>query len=242
MFRARLKKGPVPLHVAIIMDGNGRWARRRGLARIEGHRRGLLRIKEVIRSATEFGVKYLTLFAFSTENWKRSKDEVDFLMKACEKFIADELGMLIKKDVSLRHVGRSRDLPESLQASLANACALTKNNKKLFLQLAFNYGSRAEIIDAVKKIAADVKAGRLPVENIDENLMSRCLATAGVPDPDLLIRTSDEMRLSNFLLWQLCYTELYVDEKCWPDFDRRRFVKALREFQKRSRRFGGVND
>lgn len=242
MFHGSRKKRPVPSHVAIIMDGNGRWAKRRGLARIEGHRRGMLRIKEVIQAAMESGIKYLTLYAFSTENWKRSKEEVDFLMKACEKFITDELPMLVKKDIALRHLGSSRDLPESLKHCIANACALTKGNKKLFLQLAFNYGSRAEIIDAVKKIAADVKAGRLAVDSIDEDVMSRSLTTAGIPDPDLWIRTSREMRLSNFLLWQLCYTELYVDEKCWPDFDRRRFLRALREYQKRSRRFGGVDD
>lgn len=237
-----MKKKRVPQHIAFIMDGNGRWAKRRGLARIEGHVRGLNRVKEVIKAAQDAGVKYLTFYAFSSENWKRPAAEVDFLMKACENFIKDELPGLIKGDISLRHIGELDGLPESLQLSITRACELTKNNRKLVIQLAFNYGSRQEIVEAVRKIASDVGAGAFSPDAINEDLISSYLYTGGVPDPDLLVRTSGEMRVSNFLLWQLSYAEFYVIQRCWPDFDRRQFLKAIAEFQKRSRRFGGVND
>lgn len=237
-----MKKSKVPEHIAFIMDGNGRWAKRRGLARIEGHARGLNRIREVIKTAQDVGVKYLTFYAFSSENWKRPAAEVGFLMKACENFIRDELPGLIKGDISLRHIGRLDGLPPSLQQSITRACELTRNNRKLTIQLAFNYGSRQEIVEAVRKISADVTAGVFTIDAIDEDMISRYLYTSGVPDPDLLIRTSGEMRISNFLLWQLSYAEFYCIERCWPDFDRRQFLKAVAEFQKRSRRFGGVDD
>ncbi|HQP91477.1 MAG TPA: isoprenyl transferase [Candidatus Omnitrophota bacterium] len=232
----------VPKHVAFIMDGNGRWAKRRGLARIEGHRRGLKRIREALTFALDSGIKYLTFYAFSTENWKRPKEEVDFLMKACEKFIGDELAGLIKNNVRFRHIGRLAELPGSLCSQIERATELTKNNTRLCVQLAFNYGSRAEIIDAVKALSTKVKEGVLNIGDIDEKVISEALYTKDIPDPDLLIRTSGEMRVSNFLLWQLCYTEFYVIKKYWPDFDRREFLRAIKEFKKRSRRFGDIDE
>lgn len=236
-----MKKNIVPRHVAFIMDGNGRWAKRRGLARIEGHAKGLRRIKETIKTASDIGIKYLTFFAFSTENWKRPAHEVDFLMRACENFIKDELAGLVKGDIALRHIGKLQELPESLGRCIDRACELTKNNRKLTVALAFNYGSRQEIVEAAKKIASEVFTGAFSCDSIDEEMFSRYLYTTGIPDPDLLIRTSGEMRISNFLLWQLCYAEFYVTQKCWPDFDKRQFLKAISEFQKRSRRFGGLD-
>lgn len=231
----------LPQHVAFIMDGNGRWANRRGLARIEGHRRGLRRVKDILQFALDTGIKYLTFYAFSTENWKRPQDEVLFLMEACERFISDELASLVKNDIRLKYLGRIAELPLSLQQTIERACELTKNNKKLCVQLAFNYGSRAEIVDGVRSIAESVARGEIRPADIDEAMISRHLYTSGVPDPDLLVRTSGEMRLSNFLLWQACYTELYVTDKFWPDFDRREFLRALNVFRRRSRRFGGLH-
>ncbi len=237
----RIKKELIPKHVAIIMDGNGRWARRHGLARIEGHRRGLARVKDAIKTALDLGISHLTFYAFSTENWKRPTNEVGFLMKACESFITEELPSLLKRDIALRHIGELDGLPESLQQTIARACELTKNNKKLTVMLAFNYGSRIEIIQAIRKISGEVSAGRVSAAEINEELVSSYLYTHGAPDPDLLIRTSGEMRISNFLLWQVCYAEFYVTQKFWPDFDKRQFLKAIFEFQKRSRRFGGLH-
>ncbi len=242
LLNRRIDKERVPVHVAFIMDGNGRWAKRRGLARIEGHRKGLKRIKETISQAMDLGIKYLTFYAFSTENWKRPKEEVDFLMMACENFIAAELPGLIKSDISLKHIGRLHELPSALASQIENAVDLTKNNSKLCVQLAFNYGARTEILDAVKKIAHDIKSGKLQESLVDESLLSSYLYTKGVPDPDLLVRTSGEMRISNFLLWQLCYSEFYVTKKNWPDFDRYEFIVAIKEYQKRRRRFGGLDD
>ena len=229
----------MPTHVAIIMDGNGRWAKRRGLARTEGHRRGVKVIKEIIAVAQELGVKFLTLYAFSTENWKRSRQEVDFLIETCESVLTKELSSMIKNDIRFRHIGRLDGLPESLQNWIKNATALTKDNRKLSLQLAFNYGARLEIVEALQGIVREVQEGKILKADITEKLVSDFLYTRGVPDPDLLIRTSGEMRISNFLLWQICYTELYVTKKHWPDFNRKEFIRAIEDFQKRKRRFGG---
>lgn len=237
-----LDKKKIPIHVAIIMDGNGRWSRKHGLPRSEGHRRGLRVVKETIKAAGEFGIRFLTLYAFSSENWKRPKEEVDFLMKMCETVITEELPYMIKNDIRLKHIGALEGLSVSLKNCISNAQRLTENNKKLCVQLAFNYGSRLEIVQAVKKIAREVKEGIIQLEDITEKRISDNLYTSGAPDPDLLIRTSGEMRISNFLLWQLCYTELYITKKMWPDFNKRELIHALEEYQKRNRRFGGVHD
>jgi len=241
IFRRRGADKKAPQHVAIIMDGNGRWARRHGLPRSEGHRRGMRTVREVIRAAADFKVKYLTLYAFSSENWKRPKEEVAFLMEACEGMLRRDITMLLKEGVRLRHIGRMEELPEPLQQVFTNAIRVTRGNARLNLQIAFNYGSRREIVDAVRHIAAEVQAGRCDVKAIDERTVARALYTAGLPDPDLLIRTSGEMRLSNFLLWQAGYAEIYVTEKCWPDFSRAQFQRAIRDYQERRRRFGGLD-
>lgn len=232
----------VPAHIAIIMDGNGRWAKKRGLPRTEGHRKGMKVVKETIRSAQELGVRYLTLYAFSTENWKRPKEEVDFLMHMCQEMISRELTFMIKNDIRLLHIGRKDGLSDSLQSCIRNAEKLTENNRRLCVQLAFNYGSRLEILDAVKQIAGEVSAGRLSLEGITEEIVSDHLYTRAIPDPDLLIRTSGELRVSNFLLWQICYTEIYVTRKMWPDFSKRELMRSIEDYRKRSRRFGGVDD
>jgi len=231
-----------PLHVAIIMDGNGRWATRRGLPRSEGHRRGMTVVRQTIRAALDLGVGYLTLYAFSSENWKRSEKEVAFLMQMCEVMITEELPFLIKNDIRFRHIGRKEELPETLKSAIRRGEDLTKNNRALCVVLAFNYGGRQEMVDAVRRLAGDVKEGCLAPDDIDEKAVAASLYTAGIPDPDLLVRTSGEMRLSNFLLWQICYTELYVTKVFWPDFRKKDFERALKEFRKRARRFGGAHD
>ena len=241
MLRPRGTEKKIPQHVAIIMDGNGRWARRHGLPRSEGHRRGMAVIREIIRAAAEFKVKYLTLYAFSSENWKRPREEVAFLMKACENMLTQEVGTLLKEGVRLRHIGRMGELPESLQRTLTNAIRVTCGNTRLNLQLAFNYGGRREIVDAVRRICGEVRAGRCDAEAIDETTVAQALYTAGLPDPDLLIRTSGEMRISNFLLWQVCYAEIYVTQRYWPDFSKAQFARAIRNYQERQRRFGGLD-
>ena len=237
-----IDKKKIPAHVAIIMDGNGRWAKRRGLPRTEGHRKGLKTIKEIIRAAAELDIRYLTLYAFSTENWKRTADEVDFLMKSCESFLEQELPSMIKNNIRFRHIGIMEELPQSLQNCISNAIELTRNNNKLSIQLAFNYGSRREMVEAIKKIAKEVKEGRLSCEDITERTVSGYLNTREVPDPDLLIRTSGELRVSNFLLWQICYSEIFVTKKYWPDFTKADLARSIEDFQKRRRRFGGVDD
>ena len=242
MFRSRRTDKKIPQHVAIIMDGNGRWAQRHGLPRSEGHRRGMKTVREIIRAAADLKIRYLTLYAFSSENWTRPKEEVAFLMKACEGMLTQDVAMLLKEGVRLRHIGRMEELPESLQRVLTNAIRVTRGNTRLNLQIAFNYGARREIVDAVRHIAAEVKAGRLDGGAIDEKTVARALYTAGLPDPDLLIRTSGEMRISNFLLWQVCYAEIYVTRKCWPDFSKAQLRRAIQDYQERQRRFGGLHD
>ncbi|MFD2171323.1 isoprenyl transferase [Tumebacillus lipolyticus] len=230
----------VPNHVAIIMDGNGRWAKRRGLPRIAGHRAGMQAVKEITTAADDIGVKVLTLYAFSTENWKRPTDEVDFLMRLPEEFLRLELETLMKRNCQIRILGYIDRLPEHTRKVVQDAERKTKDNTGLILNIALNYGSRSEILHAVKKIAQDVVDGTLAVDEIDEQVMERSLLTDGLPDPDLLIRTSGEVRLSNFLLWQSAYTEFWFTDMFWPDFKREDFFHAIREFQGRGRRFGGL--
>ncbi len=230
----------IPKHVAIIMDGNGRWAALRNKPRTYGHEAGVKAVKEVVKAAGEIGIKYLTLFTFSVENWKRPKSEVAALMSLLSRTTRKELNELIKKDVKLVTVGRVNGLSPNRQKILKQAVERTRSNKGLVLILALNYGGRTEILDAVKAIANTVKAGLLDVQEINESLFSDFLYTANIPDPDLLIRTSGEMRISNFLLWQTSYTELYVIDTLWPDFNRRELFEAIIDFQKRERRFGKV--
>ena len=229
----------IPGHVAIIMDGNGRWARQRGLPRIVGHRAGVKSVQEVIRCAKESGIKVLTLYAFSTENWKRPKNEVSALFKLLEKYIDSQADSLVRNNIRLSVIGRLEGLPESVQDKLKRVMDRTKDNTALVLNLALNYGAKIEIVDAVRAIVKDCVSGRIKLEEIGEKSFSDYLYTSGLPDPDLLIRTSGEMRLSNFLLWQIAYSELYISKKLWPDFKKNDFLKAVNEYDKRQRRYGG---
>jgi len=228
---------PVPYHVGIIMDGNGRWAQRRGLPRLAGHRAGTENIRRTLTACVEFGVKMLTIYAFSTENWKRPEDEVKGLMTIFAQVIDRELGELHRQGVQLRHVGRLEGISNSLKAKVHRAIDLTKNNERIILNVAFNYGGRTEIVDAVRSI---IRAG-IPADEVTEEIISRYLYTADCPDPDLIIRTSGEFRTSNFLLWQAAYAEYYVTPTHWPDFDKNELYQALLAYSQRDRRFGEVH-
>ena len=230
----------IPTHVAIIMDGNGRWAAKRNKPRTFGHEAGVKAVRDVVRAAGELGIEYLTLYTFSSENWKRPRTEVAALMSLLARTTRSELDELIKNDVKLMTIGRFNGLSASRQKVLSNAVEKTRNNKGLKLILALNYGGRTEILDAVKAIAGVTRAGMIDAAEIDEELFSSFLYTADIPDPDLLIRTSGEMRISNFLLWQTSYTELHVIDTLWPDFGRTALFEAIEDFQKRERRFGKV--
>ncbi len=230
----------IPRHIAIIMDGNGRWARGKGLERLNGHERGAEAVRDCVKGCRELGVRYLTLYAFSTENWQRPKAEVAGLMKLLERFLAKEVPELNAQGVKLEAIGRLGDLPTSTRKALDAAIAATAHNDQLTLVLALSYSSRVEIVDAVQAIARDVRAGNLDPEAIDAPLLSSRLYTSAYPDPDLLIRTSGEMRLSNFLLWQLSYTEFYITGTLWPDFRKADLLEAVAAYGKRQRRYGGI--
>ena len=230
----------LPRHVAVIMDGNGRWAKARHLPRVEGHRRGADSAREIIRTAGEIGVKYLTLYAFSAENWNRPKDEVDALMKYLIHYLKSETSELNKNNVRLEVIGQIWRLPDNVQEQLRKSIATLSKNNGLTLVMALSYSSRLEIVDAVRQVAEKVKSGKLEPADITEKIISDHLWTRSVPDPDLLIRTSGEMRVSNFLLWQISYAELVVTPTLWPDFRKPQFFAALEEYAKRHRRFGGV--
>lgn len=238
--KPELSRLNIPNHVAIIMDGNGRWAKRRGLPRIAGHRAGMKAVKEVTRAADEWGVKVLTLYAFSTENWKRPKDEVDYLMKLPQDFLETELDELVEKNVQIRLLGSEEGLPQHTLKALREAKEKTKENTGLILNFALNYGSRTEIIEMVKEVAHKVQKNELLYEQISEDIVNQCLQTKGLADPDLLIRTK-ELRLSNFMLWQLAYTELWFTDIFWPDFTRIHFEEAIVEYQRRVRRYGSIS-
>ena len=225
----------VPKHVAIIMDGNGRWAKKRGLPRIEGHRKGAEVVENIVKWSAEYGIKYLTLYTFSTENWRRPKKEIEFLFSLLVEKLETKVPELIKENVKVRFMGRLKDLPKNLQEKCLEAEKETALNNGLNLIIALNYGGRAEIVDAINRIL------REKMLEIDENSFRNYLYLPDVPDPDLIIRTSGEMRLSNFLIWQSAYSELYFTEKLWPDFTKDDFIKALENFSKRERRFGGVS-
>ncbi len=226
----------IPQHVAIIMDGNGRWALQRGLPRLAGHRAGTENLRRVIRSTVEFGVKYLTIYAFSTENWGRPVEEVQGLMGILQDVIERELNELNNEGVQLRHIGRLERLNANLQARVLNAIELTKNNDRLVLNIAWNYGGRDEIVCAIQRI---IKDGVAP-EDVTDQLVGQYMFTAGSPDPDLVIRTSGELRVSNFLIWQTAYAEWYVTPTYWPDFGHEEYRRALEAFSQRDRRFGKV--
>jgi undecaprenyl diphosphate synthase len=227
----------IPTHIAIIMDGNGRWALARGLPRLVGHRAGTENLRRIITACVEFGVKYLTIYAFSTENWGRPREEVEGLMNILEDVIDRELAELNKEGVQLRHIGRLERLDPKLQEKVMDAIELTRHNDRLVLNVAFNYGGRDEIVNAIQKM---IKDGIKPDE-VTSDLVGRYLFTAGVPDPDLIIRTSGELRVSNFLIWQGAYSEWYVTSVYWPDFNKDEFRKALDTYAQRDRRYGGLS-
>ena len=233
-------KAAVPVHVAVIMDGNGRWAKQRHLPRVEGHRNGVESVRAIVRACGEVGIKYLTLYAFSVENWARPKDEVDTLMKYLARFLKNEIGELTRNNVRLEVIGQIYRLPEFVQAQLAKTREALAKNNGLTLILALSYGGRQEIIEAVRSIATKVKEGKLDPAEINEQALTQHLNTSPYPDPDLLIRTSGELRVSNFLLWQISYTEFVVTPTLWPDFRKAEFFAALEEYTRRHRRFGAV--
>ena len=233
-------KATLPAHVAIIMDGNGRWAKQRGLPRVEGHRNGVESVRQVVRACGEVGIKYLTLYAFSVENWNRPKDEVDTLMKYLARFLKNEIGELNRSNVRLEVIGQIYRLPEFVQEQLKKTQAALAKNNGLTLILALSYGGRQEIVEAVRAIASKAKAGKLEPAEINEQIISQHLYTHQYPDPDLLIRTSGELRVSNFLLWQISYAEFVVTPTLWPDFRKAELFAALEEYTRRHRRFGGL--
>jgi undecaprenyl diphosphate synthase len=224
------------------MDGNGRWAKKRLLNRIQGHEKGAETVRKIVRTSREIGIAHLTLYAFSTENWQRSRLEVEALMGLLKRFLASERSEMLENNIRLNAIGQVERLPEDVRRTLADTMRATENNDAMTLHLALSYGGRAEIRRMVQTLANEVATGRLSVEDITEELIGRHLYTADVPDPDLLIRTSGEMRISNFLLWQIAYTELFVTRTLWPDFSREEYLDILDRFQQRERRFGKVNE
>lgn len=237
-----IDKMKVPQHIAIIMDGNGRWAEGQSLPRTQGHIQGVKRAEEIIDASQEFGVKVITLFTFSTENWNRPESEVSLIMNILTAALERKLQKLKKDNIQLRTIGRTEGIPEPLLRTLTDVIEATKNNTGLIVNLAFNYGARLEIIDAIQNIATSVREGRLKVADINEETISNALYTRGLPDPDLLIRTSGEQRISNFLLWQLSYAEFYFTEKFWPDFSAEELKNAIINYQARKRRYGKLNE
>ncbi len=236
----KIKELPVPEHVAIIMDGNGRWAKKRALPRVAGHHEGMKVVRKTTMLANELGIKTLTLYAFSTENWKRPKNEVDYIMKLPEEFLGTFLPELVENNVQVKMIGYKDQLPGHTLRAIEKAMDQTRNNNGLVLNFALNYGSRLEIVDAVKKVIIDTQNGKLQSSELDEQVFSSYLMTAGFADPDLLIRTSGEIRLSNFMLWQLAYSEFWFTDVLWPDFSEEHLLEAIEVFQKRQRRFGGI--
>ena len=232
----RLDVERLPGHIAIIMDGNGRWAAQRRLPRVEGHRAGISAVRDVVETSARLEIGVLTLYAFSVENWKRPESEVSTLMALLKRYLRSELSMLLDNNIRFRVIGRRRELAPDVQKELETAELKTARNSGMIFNIALNYGGRAEIVDAVRRVVAD----RVPIDQIDEPGLERYLYTAGQPDPDLLIRTSGELRVSNFLLWQIAYAEIWVTDVLWPDFRRRDLLEAILDYQKRDRRYGGI--
>ncbi|MGA2622313.1 MAG: isoprenyl transferase [Bacteroidota bacterium] len=237
-----MQSGNIPVHIAVIMDGNGRWAKQRGLPRIAGHNEGVESVRDTVEACGQLGVKHLTLYAFSTENWKRPKEEVSLLMRLLMRALRDETDKLHQNNVSVHAIGEISALPQEVQDELFDAIEKTKQNTGLNLHLALSYSGRWDITNAVKKIVADAKEDKLSPEQVDDRLVSGYLSLSNVPDPDLMVRTSGEFRISNFLLWQLAYAEIYISNCYWPEFRRKELYKAIREFQRRERRFGMVSE
>jgi len=228
----------IPRHVAVIMDGNGRWAERRGLSRIEGHRAGLESVRAVVRAAHEVGVRWLTLYAFSLENWNRPKQEVDELMRLLERYIDLEIEEVHRNGIQVRAIGRSDRLPASVRKKIEDAIELTRDNREMTLVFALSYGGRAEIVDAARRLLRDAESGKVDPERLDEKTFAAYLYDPEMPDPDLLIRTGAESRVSNFLLWQIAYTEIYTTAAMWPEFRKEHLVAAIQDYELRERRFG----
>ena len=230
-----------PKHIAVIMDGNGRWAQRRDLPRIEGHRHGVASVRRTTEECARLGVDQLTLYCLSSENWKRPQHELDFLMHLLEQYMIEERSLIMKQDVVVKLIGRRDDIPESVLNEIDKTVEMSSTNGGTRLCLAVNYGGRSEIVDAVQRIATQVAKGKMDASEVSERTISDSLYTAGMPDPDLLIRTAGEMRVSNFLLWQISYAELWVTEKCWPEFEIKDLHQAMQDFAARDRRYGGLN-
>lgn len=233
---------PLPVHVAIIMDGNGRWARQRLLNRVKGHEKGTETVRTIVKASREIGLHYLTLYAFSTENWQRPKAEVTALMSLLKRFLKSEKQEMLDQNIRLNTIGDTAKLPEGVRGILQETLAATAENTGLTLTLALSYGGRTEIVDMVRKLAADAGGGKVDPDAISEQVVADALTTRGIPDPDLMIRTSGEQRISNFLLWQLAYTELFFTDTLWPDFSRDEFEQILQAYQKRDRRYGKVTN
>ena len=229
----------LPQHLAIIMDGNGRWAKKKGLPRSIGHKEGAKAVKRVIANCLDFNIPILTLFAFSTENWKRPKKEIAYLLKLFERVLSNEKANLIKNNIKINFIGRLNDLPTPLNDKMNELCESTKKNNKLILNIAVNYGGRAEIVDAINSVILKIDKKNLNIEKINEDTIRDNLYTYNLPDPDLLIRTAGEMRISNFMIWQIAYTEFWVTPVLWPDFDKNNLIEAIINFQKRVRKYGG---
>ncbi len=230
-----------PRHIAIIMDGNGRWAERRHLPRIEGHRRGVASVRRTVEECTRLEIQQLTLYCLSSENWKRPKGELDFLMHLLEQYMIEERGTIMEQNVRVKTIGRREGIPEGVIREMDKTIELSSTNSGTQLCLAINYGGRIELVDAIRSIAHEVHEGRLAPDEIDLQAVESRLYTAGMPDPDLLIRTAGEMRVSNFLLWQISYAEIWVTQRCWPEFEERDLHAAIRDYAERDRRFGGLN-
>ncbi|NOY30455.1 MAG: isoprenyl transferase [Planctomycetes bacterium] len=229
-----------PCHIAIIMDGNGRWAQQRDLPRVEGHRAGVASVRKVTEECARLKIEQLTLYCLSSENWKRPQQEIDFLMHLLEQYMIEERPTIMENNIRVRMIGRRTDIPEQVLKELDQTVEMSSTNTGMWLNLAINYGARAELVDAVQAIGKKLVAGALDVDAIDEEAISDHLYTAGLADPDLLVRTAGEMRISNFLLWQISYAEIWVTEKCWPDFDEETLQQAIRDFAGRNRKFGGL--
>ena len=230
-----------PRHLAIIMDGNGRWAERRNLPRIEGHRLGVETVRKITEECANLGLEQLTLYCLSSENWKRPQQEIDFLMHLLEQYMIEERTTIMDNNLRVRMVGRRTNIPEQVLRELDRTVEMSRQNDGMWLNLAINYGSRAELVDAMQQIGSKIAAGELSPEQVDEGLISAHLYTAGCADPDLLIRTAGEMRVSNFLLWQISYAEIWVTDKCWPEFTEATLHDAMADFARRNRKFGGLN-